>query len=207
MVAHQHDVMRNIAILLYDDVEDLDFCGPLEIFTVACRLSREKPFNVFTVADQLSIRCSSGLSVNPDFQLGNHPPPDILIVPGGRGARRQTGNQQLLRWINEWLPRVEILLSVCTGALLLGQIGILNGLRVTTHRQAMDSLSKLAPEAILVKDCRFCDNGTVVTAGGVCAGIDASLHIIKRLQGSEAANDVAKFIEYLGHPPWVVEQA
>src|SRR6185503_13813091 len=119
---------RNTAILIFDDVEVLDFCGPFEVFSVAGRGLPEKPFNVYTVAEQdRAITARNGLSVNPDFTLLDSPPPDILLVPGGYGTRAEMHNGVLREWIKEQASRVELLLSVCTGSLILGKAGLLDG--------------------------------------------------------------------------------
>ena len=188
--------MRNIGILLYNGVEDLDFCAPLEVFSVASKRYKKSSFYLFTVADRMSIKSSSGLSITPDFLISECPRSDILVVPGGAGSRQQIHNSQIIQWILEQTASSEIVFSVCTGAFLLAKAGILSGLRVTTHHQARRFLLEIEPSVISVEGVRFVDNGTVITAGGVSSGIDASLHIVSRLLGYEVASKVATFIEY-----------
>lgn len=191
---------RNLAILLFDDVEVLDFGGPYEVFSVANRFSEPAPFNVFTVAEKSPVSACNGLSVNPAHFIDNCPAPDVLIVPGGIGTRTELNNELLIDWIKRAADTAEIVLSVCTGALLLGKAGLLNGLDVTTHHVAYELLRELVPSASVHEDRRFIDNGKVITSAGIAAGIDTSLHLVERLLGSEVAASTAKQMEY----PWNV---
>ena len=188
---------RNVAILIFDDVEVLDFCGPFEVFSVAARLDGADAFDVYTVAEELRpIVARGGLSVNPHSTLGDCPTPDIVVVPGGYGARREQHNRPVLDWIRNWSKRSELTLSVCTGALLLGRAGILDGLRATTHHAAFDLLRDAAPQTVIAEGDRFIDNGVVVTSAGISAGIDAALHVVARLLGEEHARATARQMEY-----------
>ena len=136
---------RNVAILLFEDVEVLDFCGPLEVFSVTGPEQSPPPFHVYTVAETAApLRTINGLSVNPTFKISNCPPPNILIVPGGQGTRKQIHNTGLLDWISEQAKQVELLISVCTGALLLGKARLLVGLSATTHHSAIALLREIA---------------------------------------------------------------
>lgn len=189
---------RNVAILLFDGAEVLDFCGPLEVFSVAgTRSSGERSFQVYTVAEEAKpVNAANGLSVNPTYSLAECPEPDILLVPGGRGTREQVNNVALLNWIKGQSERVELLLSVCTGALLLAKAGLLEGLSATTHYAAFDELQALAPNTLLCPTERYVDNGKIVLSAGVSAGIDMSLYIVSRLLGEEHANKTARHIQY-----------
>ena len=188
---------RNVAILIFDDVEVLDFCGPFEVFAVTGRQEGEQPFNVYTVAEKPGpISARGGLSVNPRYTLVDCPPPDILVVPGGYGTRRVMNNQSLIDWIRQVDAHTELTLSVCTGSLLLGKAGLLDGLQATTHHQAMDLLRDAAPSTAVLDDQRIVDNGTVVTSAGISAGIDMALHIVARLLGDEVAAETARYMEY-----------
>jgi len=195
---------RRLAILLFDDVEVLDFCGPFEVFSVAKNQCPQSPWDVFTVAQNAKVRACNGLSVNPDCQLETCPPPDILLIPGGMGTRREMNNRPLVDWIRQHSESAELVLSVCTGALLLGKAGLLDELDVTTHHVAYDLLRELVPTGTVHEDRRFIDNGKVVTSAGIAAGIDMSLHVVERLLGSEIAKATARHMEY----PWAsVERA
>jgi transcriptional regulator GlxA family with amidase domain len=188
---------KNVAILVFDDVEVLDFAGPFEVFAVADELRSYSVFDVATVAPGPgAIRARNGLRVVPDFVIGDCPAPHILVVPGGAGTRALLGNLVLIKWIQERSRASEATMSVCTGALLLAQAGILDGCRVTTHHEVLDSLRRLAPRAIVDPGARFHDNGSVLTAAGISAGIDCSLHLVGRLLGDEASAATATSMEY-----------
>jgi transcriptional regulator GlxA family with amidase domain len=188
---------RNTAILIFDEVEVLDFCGPFEVFGVAGRGLPEKPFNVYTIAQKASpVIARNGLSVNPAFTLADCPQPDILLVPGGYGTRTEMHNTVLLDWIKNQASRVELLLSVCTGSLILGKAELLDGLSATTHHAAMDELREAAPNTTICPADRFVDNGKIVTSAGVSAGIDMSLYIVARLLGVEESVATARHMQY-----------
>ena len=195
------DRIRNVGILLFDEVEVLDFAGPFEVFSVSGRNRPRPPFNVFTVAQNPgSITCRNGLSVNPRYHFLDCPTPEILVIPGGWGTRKEMENESLLDWVRGQAAVAEVILSVCTGALILGKAGLLNGLKATTHYAAMDLLKTVAPLAILQPGQRVLDNGHIVVAAGVSAGIDASFHLVARLLGPEEARETAHYIEYDSRP-------
>jgi transcriptional regulator GlxA family with amidase domain len=188
---------KNVAILIFDDVEVLDFAGPFEVFSVTDELKDYKIFNVFAVAlTENPIRARNGLSVNPDYALVNSPKPDILIVPGGDGTRRLLKQSAVLEWILNTVRGAEFVLSVCSGALLLAKVGILEGLRATTHHQVFDELASLAPNTHIVSDQRYVDNGSVITSAGISAGIDMSLYVVEKMLGKDYARETAAYMEY-----------
>lgn len=188
---------RNVAILIFDDVEVLDFCGPFEVFGVTGEGQPQKPFNVFTVAEaKEAISARNGLSVNPTYTLTDCPEIDILLIPGGIGTRREMHNEPLLDWIRERAEKVELVLSVCTGALLLAQAGLLDGLSATTHHGAFDLLEEVAPMTRICRGERFVDNGRVITSAGISAGIDMSLHVVRRLLGDDVVRETVRYMEY-----------
>jgi transcriptional regulator GlxA family with amidase domain len=189
--------VRNVAILIFDDVEVLDFCGPFEVFGVSGRTLGEKPFSIYTVAEKAArVIARNGLSVNPTYTLADCPPSDILVVPGGMGTRREINNTALLEWIKAQAERVELLLSVCTGSLLLGKAGLLDGLSATTHWRAMDELRQAAPQTTILPEERFVDNGRIITSAGISAGIDMSLYVVARLHGVEESIATARQMQY-----------
>jgi transcriptional regulator GlxA family with amidase domain len=188
---------RIVGILIFDEVEVLDFCGPFEVFSVAGRRDRRDLFRVVTMGETRSpVRARGGLSINPDHTLNDAPPLNILVVPGGYGTRREMTNPSITRWLAERAAQVELVLSVCTGALLLGKAGLLDGRDVTTHHGAFDLLRDVAPRARVHEDRRILDNGRLVIAAGVASGIDAALYIVGRLHGWEVASETARYMEY-----------
>lgn len=190
---------RHVAILIFDEVEVLDFCGPFEVFSVANRYADEPAFVVRTVAEKPGpVLTRGGMSVNPHHHLGNGPLPDVLLVPGGQGTRTEMHNPVLIDWIKQAAPKAELVLSVCTGALLLAKADLLDGLETTTHHGALDLLRQTAPNSTVRSDRRFVDNGKVICSAGIAAGIDMSLHVVARLVGGPAAEKTAGHMEY----PW-----
>ena len=187
---------RNVAILIFDEVEVLDFCGPFEVFGVTGRNENPKPFNVYTVAEKTPILARNSLSVNPTYTLENCLQPDILLVPGGYGTRREMNNPTIINWIQAQFPKVELMLSVCTGALVLGKAGLLDGLSATTHFRAEDELRAAAPQTTVCMSERYVDNGKVITSAGISAGIDMALYTVGRLLGAEVAAETARYMQY-----------
>jgi transcriptional regulator GlxA family with amidase domain len=187
---------RSVAILLFDGIETLDFCGPLEVFSVAGKPEKTSWFEVFTVAAASPVATSNGLSVNPARRLDDCPHADILVVPGGIGTRREMANPDLLAWIRSRAASAELVLSVCTGALILGAAGLLAGLKATTHASALDLLRATAPDAEVVDSVKYVDNGRIILSAGISAGIDASLHAVGRLVGQDTARSTARHMEY-----------
>lgn len=188
---------RNVAVLLYDKVDALDVTGPFDVFAVASNWGQD--FHVYTVAldGDTPIRTVSNLSIQPDYLASNLPVPDILVIPGGLGSRQEMYNESLTSWIRETAAHAELVLSVCTGALLLAKAGLLENLSVTTNRRAMDLLRDAAPaSATIIEDVRYVDNGRIVMSAGVTAGIDAALHVVSRLHGEERAVETASRLEY-----------
>lgn len=188
---------RNTAILIFDDVEVLDFTGPFEVFSVTDELSNHQRLNVYTVAvkDQPVI-ARNGLSVNPNYTIEDAPDPDVLVVPGGEGTREVIGMENVISWVLKSAAVAEKILSVCSGALVLAKAGLLKGLKATTHHQVFDTLESIAPETNIIKGQRFVDNGKIVTSAGISAGIDMSLYVVEQLYGSEVADSTADYMEY-----------
>lgn len=187
---------RNLAIMIFDDVEVLDFCGPFEVFSVANYFS-EAAFNVYLIApEQRTILARNGLKVIPDYDLATAPTPDILLIPGGWGTRPLIHNPTVINYIQQQAERVERLLSVCTGAYLLAKADLLDGLQATTHHGSFEMLAELAPTAMLVRDVKYVDNGRIVLSGGISAGINMSLYVVGQLMGEEVAQKTAVYMEY-----------
>jgi transcriptional regulator GlxA family with amidase domain len=192
---------RNVGILIFNDVELLDFTGPFEVFSVTGRQDKPKPFNVYTAAEKSdAITTRNGLSVNPQYTIQNCPQPDILLIPGGQGTRREMNNPTLINWIKACSQKAELVLSVCTGALLLAKAGLLEGLTATTHHTAVELLKEIAPNTTIQADKRFVDNGKIILSSGVATGIDMSLYVVARLLGKEQALHTAQYIEYERKP-------
>ncbi len=187
---------RNVAILIFDDVEVLDFCGPFEVFSVANRDTVPTAFSVYTVAKSTTVIARGGLVVSRHSSLEQCPAPDILLIPGGVGTRRLLEDTVVLEWITHHAARSQLVTSVCTGALLLGRCGVLDELEATTHHCCIDELQAIAPLSTVRKDRRYVDTGRVITSAGISAGIDMSLHIVRRFLGEAHALKIAAYMEY-----------
>jgi transcriptional regulator GlxA family with amidase domain len=194
----------NVAILIFNEVEVLDFSGPYEVFsrtrTIKGSDSRKNtdsaPFNPFTIAmDENIIVATGGLKVIPDYSIDNSPKIDILVVPGGYGTRPLLNNVDLLNWIKKISKEAKITSSICTGALLLAKSGILDSKRATTHWAAIEALKSISKSITVITNRRIVDDG-IITSAGVSSGIDMSFEIVSKLFGEEVASDTAKYIEF-----------
>lgn len=198
--------MKSVGIFIFDDVEVLDFAGPFEIFGVAGKQGgKEGYFDVFTVAEKPKIAARNNLIIEPTYTFENCPTPDILLIPGGGGyksdgtpfgTRREMHNEKLLDWVKVMNGKVELLLSVCTGSLILAKAGLLEGLKATTHFKAVEQMREAAPNTKLLPEERWVDNGRIILSAGVSAGIDMSLYVLSKLLGKEVANETAEYIQY-----------
>src|SRR5437762_14313195 len=197
---------QRVGILIFDDVEVLDFAGPFEVFSRtrlvpgadSRRSDDSAPFNTFTVARSPgAITAIGGLKVIPHYCWADAPPIDILVVPGGFGTRALLNDEATLAWIRETAARSSQVTSVCTGALLLAKAGLLSGRRATTHWAGLDLLASLDPTIQVQRDTRVVHDG-VFTSAGVSAGIDMSFAVVEQICGRERALETAHYIEY----PW-----
>jgi transcriptional regulator GlxA family with amidase domain len=193
---------KRVGILIFSDVEVLDFCGPYEVFSVT-RLDEERrreqpsPFKVCLIAQREDpLVASGGLRVLPDYTLENCPPLDVLLVPGGWGTRRELRNQLLIDWIAARGPQVEILTAVCTGAMLLGRAGLLDGRRATTHWRSLEWMRDTFPTVTVEEHLHVVEDGHVLTSAGISAGIDLALRVVARYHGEAVARATARHMEY-----------
>ena len=187
-----------IAIALWDGVEELDFAGPYEVLTAWARMS-ERPISVRTVASSADVvRCSHDLKVVPDSTWEDVGKLDLLVLPGG-DTRPLQADESFLERLRALAGSGTLMTSVCTGALVYGKAGILDGRRATTHWGALDRLADLGVD--VDREARFVDTGEVVTAAGVSAGIDMALHLVERLDSNEMARRVRRYIQYDPEPP------
>lgn len=188
---------RLVAILVFPEIEILDFAGPFEVFGAADEISGGGRFRVVTVAEsQGPVTTRNGLRIMPDHTLADCPAAELLVIPGGFGTRRLESSPAVLAWIRDRSRDAEITMSVCTGSILLARAGLLDGLRATTHHTAFDRL-RAAGSTVKVEDAaRFTDNGRILTAAGIAAGIDCALHVVGRLLGPAAAAATARYMEH-----------
>jgi transcriptional regulator GlxA family with amidase domain len=191
-----------VGILIFPEVEVLDFCGPFEVFSVA-RTNEERrreepsPFAVALVAeDDGVVRAAGGLRVLADYTLVSAPPLDVLVVPGGWGTRAAIHRAPLVDWIAVRGGAVATLTSVCTGALLLGRAGLLDGRRATTHWRSLDWLRESCPATTVEDALHVVEDGNVLTSAGISAGIDMALRVVSRLCGEAVGRATARQMEY-----------
>lgn len=188
--------VRNVGILLFEHAELLDFAGPYEAFSSASR-DNERLFNTFTVGERKGpITSNNGLICEVDYDFSDHPPIDVLVVPGGRGTRVEIDNPVVIDWIIQVAEAAELTTSVCTGSFLLAKAELLEGKQATTHWGSVQRKRETFPQVEVLEAVRFVDAGEIVTSAGVSAGIDMSLHVIERLAGRDAAESSARLMEY-----------
>ena len=193
---------RRVGILVFPDVEVLDFCGPFEVFSTT-RLDEDRrredpsPYEVLLVAEESGVVIATGgLKVVADHSLDDGPPLDVLVVPGGWGTRKQMSNDRLIAWIADRGRQATTLASVCTGSLLLGRAGLLDGRRATTHWRALGLMRELFPAITVVDDLHVVEDGGVITSAGISAGIDLALRVVARHHGEAVARATARHMEY-----------
>lgn len=193
---------KRVGIVLFDQIEVLDFCGPFEVFSVTRltdgnRRESVSPFEVVLVAERAGpITTNGGMVVTPHCTFETCPPLDVLVVPGGWGTRQELKNPVMLDWLRARAPAAETVTSVCTGSLLLGHAGLLDGLRATTHWQALDLMRDSLPTVQVVYDKHYVEDGRVVTSAGISAGIDMALKVVERYHGEDIARQTARYMEF-----------
>ena len=195
----QKAAARNLAILIFDGVQIIDYTGPYETFGHV-HIGDAHAFNIYTVSEKTNpITTSMGMSVNPKYDFQNAPKPDVLVIPGG-DVRGQLDSPNVLKWVREKANGAEMVLSVCNGSFILAKAGLLDGLEATTTAGLIPRLREAAPKVKVVDDRRFVDNGKIITAAGLSSGIDGALHVIERLFGKGTAQMAALGMEYNWDP-------
>lgn len=193
--------VATVGILLYDEVEVLDCCGPFEVFATATRVALRRgfaapPFQVHTIAAGAQpVVARGGLRLVPSCTFEEHPPLDILIVPGGL-TRESERDDRLISWVSAAAENTALTASVCTGAFLLATAGLLDGRHATSHWEDVDELERRFPRVRVKRQVRWVDEGRVVTSAGISAGIDMSLHLVRRQEGEVLAKATAHQMEY-----------
>ena len=183
----------NVGIVLFDGVQIIDFAGPYEVFGTA-------GFGVVTLTrDGKPVTTAMGLRVTPDHDFASAPAFDVLLVPGGDVGDAQQ-DTALLDFIRSRATNARHVLSVCTGAHVLGAAGLLDGLQATTFTPRIDQLARQYPAIDVVRDVRWTDNGKIITSAGLSSGLDAALHVVARLRGNDVARSTALHMEYDWQP-------
>lgn len=193
--ANEKKAVPKVGILIYDGVYLLDFAGPLEIFNDTFINDTTSGFEVFLIApDTNQIQAHTGTIIKPDYSIENCPEMDILVVPGGN-LNLTKQNPKLANFIKTINETTQITMSVCTGAFILADLGLLDNLEATTWYGAKAGLQKRYPK-VKISDNRFTDNGKIITTAGVSAGVDGALHVVERIYSKEIAEKTAKYIEW-----------
>lgn len=193
---------KRVGILIFPDVEVLDFCGPFEVFSVTrldeqARREEPSPFEVLLVAEHAgTVTTTGGMQVTPHVTIDACPKLDVLVVPGGWGTRKEIKNARLLAWIAERAQAVETLTSVCTGSMLLGQAGLLDGRHATTHWRSLPWMRESFPAVTVEDKLHVVEDGDVLTSAGISAGIDMALRVVARYFGETVARHTARNMEY-----------
>lgn len=193
---------KNIGILLFENVEELDVVGPWEVLS---RWTRNFPADGFAVTTFSKsgglVACAQGLVVQAHCSYDEVPPLEVLIYPGGQGTRPQLQDDAQLGWVRKQREVVPLMASVCTGSLVYAAAGLLANRPATTHWAALEKLAELDPSIEIRPDDRFVDDGDVVTSAGISAGIDMALHLVSRFAGQDRSREVRRGIEYDPVPP------
>jgi transcriptional regulator GlxA family with amidase domain len=194
--------MGTIGILVFDGLEELDAVGPWEVLAAWAQQWPDDGWSVTTIArDGGLVRCAKGLVLQAEHSWADAPALDVLIQPGGMGTRTQLVDETYLDWIRARRADTPLLASVCTGSLVYAAAGLLKGRPATTHWASLDRLAGLDPSIDVRPDDRYVDDGDVVTAAGVSAGIDMALHLVDRLAGTDRAREVRRYVQYDPAPP------
>lgn len=190
---------RNVAIVVYDHAEILDFAGPAEVLAAASGFARtggENAMNVYLVAKTTKpIKMQGFIEVTPTYSIDNAPRPDLVVIPGGM-SENLSNDPAMMTWLTQVTAASAATLTVCTGAFPLAKAGVFDGLEITTFYGAVEGLRAIAPKAKVTHGRRFVDNGKYITTAGVSAGIDGALHLTARLYGRRVADQTARYMEY-----------
>ena len=189
---------KTVTILIYDDIETLDFAGPFEVFSLTNEREEYRLFDIKVVAkDNKAVNFHNGLSVNPDCSIREITESDFLIIPGGDDLNPVLEDSEIIEWVTQISKNADHVLSICSGSLILAKAGLLEGLQATTHEVDFDQLTELAPNTDIIRGVRFTDNGKVISSAGISTGIDMSLHVIEKLYGADIANGTANSMEFV----------
>ena len=191
-----------IAIAVFEGAEELDFVGPWEVLA-GWRDQCANEVEVVLVGESTApVTCAKGMQVVPQTTWSDVGDVDVLIVPGGRGTRALLGDETVRSRLQALKEGGTLMTSVCTGSLVYADAGLLDGRPATTYWAAFDELVALGRDIEPQPDKRFVDDGEVVTAAGVSAGIDMALHLVGRLGSPDEARKVRRYIQYDPEPPY-----
>ena len=194
--------MTTVGVFVFPGAEELDFVGPWEVLRAWERLRPDDGQHVVMLArEEGTITCAMGMRVTPEHTWATAPPLDVLVYPGGQGTVAQLGDETIRGWVRGVAAAGTLMTSVCTGALVFADSGLLDGRPATTHWASLDHLASLGRDIEVRPDDRFVDDGNIVTSSGVSAGIDMALHLVARLVSPERAREVRRYVQYDPAPP------
>jgi transcriptional regulator GlxA family with amidase domain len=195
-------IAKHIGIVLFSQVEELDAIGPWEVLSAWTRYFPQDGYTVLCLSRSGGlVQCAKGLTVQAQHSFDDAPPLDVLIYPGGQGTRPQLHDDAQLDWVRRQRSTASLMTSVCTGSLVYAAAGLLSHRPATTHWASLELLAELDPTIDVRREERFVDDGDIITASGVSAGIDMALHLITRLAGPDRARQVRRYIQYDPAPP------
>jgi transcriptional regulator GlxA family with amidase domain len=195
-------VRNRVGILVFPDVEVLDFRGPFEVFSVtrldeSRRREEPSPYEVLLIAESRDpVIATGGLRVLPEYDLASCPNLDLLVVPGGWGTRSFVHNDRVIGWVRDQAAQVQRVASVCTGSFMLGEAGLLDGRSATTHWQSLDRMQQSYPSITVIRDQHVVEDGPILTSAGIAAGIDMALRVVAQQHGEPVARATARYMEY-----------
>jgi transcriptional regulator GlxA family with amidase domain len=193
---------REIGIVLFDGVEELDAVGPWEVLAAWTKFFPDDGYAVSCLSlDGESVAAAKGLTIGAHHSFADAPAYDVLVHPGGQGTRPLMKDEAHLDWVRAQRAAVPLMTSVCTGSLVYAAAGLLRGRRATTHWGSLDLLAETDPSIEVRPDDRYVDDGDVITSAGVSAGIDMALHLVRRLVSADRAREVRRYIQYDPQPP------
>jgi transcriptional regulator GlxA family with amidase domain len=193
---------KKVGMLIFPNIELLDFCGPYEVFSTFHFDENKKtlepsPFEIYLIAENGGmIKTRAGVQVAAEYTLDNHPPFDILVVPGGWGTRAEINNEKIINWIKKVAQNVELITAVCTGSMLLGKAGLLKGKHATTHWNSLPWMKEELPDTLVEDAYHIVEDGNVITSAGISAGIDMALKVVQKYYGDDVARSTARYMEY-----------
>ncbi|QIS12569.1 DJ-1/PfpI family protein [Nocardia arthritidis] len=198
--------MTTYGLLIFDNAEELDIVGPWEVFTASAAQRGDADTAVLIAEQPQPIRCAKGMRMIPDHTLDDHPPLDVVLVPGGAAARETLPqNKNVIDWLVQTSATAAWTTSVCTGAFLLRAAGLTHGRRVATHWAYEDRLEALGDHTV-VRDARYVVDGNLLTSQGVSAGIDSALWLVGALHGRDHARAVRRVLQYEPAPPYLADE-
>ncbi len=189
--------IQNVGILVFNEVEVLDFCGPYEVFSIANECRTRKIFDIQLIStDDVNLKGRNKFKFEADFTIESHPSLDILIIPGGPGTRQQECNTRLIQWLENQFQNLKYLLTICTGARIIAHTTFIQDAVITTHWNSLKELKQINPDINVVDNVRYTDNGKILTSAGVSSGIDLCFYFLEKHFDRNLSKNVAKYIEW-----------